>query len=134
LLTLSDYKPKQPAIATLALYTHTHRAALLRAARPLAAACLIAAPLSLLACARVGAWLQLPPSVIATLLPATTTAGLALAMAPQVASAVGNESNLDSLLTAITRFPPNQCKQGRTGSSSISDIFYCFVKHPFSSC
>jgi putative effector of murein hydrolase len=72
----------QPAIGTLAMYAHTHRHALLAFARPLTA-CVVVAPLVLLAASAAASRLfDLPSELIGVLLPASTTAGLALAMAP----------------------------------------------------
>ena len=69
----------QPAMVTLGLYAHTHRAALRRQSRPLAALAL-AAPLLSLATALGGSALGLPPPLTAAVLPASTTTGLALTM------------------------------------------------------
>ena len=73
-----------PAVSTLGLFTYSHREILLRQWRPLLGTCLIASPLAFLATAVVGRRvLGLSSVEVASVLPATTTTGLALTM-PQV--------------------------------------------------
>ena len=73
--------PVSPAMATLSLYAHTHRALLLRSWKLLLGTSLVAAPAGMLATAFVGSRvLGLPPSEVATVIPCTTTTGLAITM------------------------------------------------------
>lgn len=69
----------QPAMVTLGLYSHTHRAVLLSQA-PALGALAVAGPLILFGIAYSGAALGLAPQHVASLLPASTTTGLALTM------------------------------------------------------
>ena len=72
-----------PAIATLGMLTHTHRAVLVSHWRALVAGCMVAAPVGLLFTGMVGGKvLHLSSREVASLLPATTTTGLAVTMAP----------------------------------------------------
>ena len=68
----------QPAMVTLGLYVHTHRSVMARHAFALAALATIVAPTLLFGLARAGHHLGLAPEHVASLLPASTTTGLAL--------------------------------------------------------
>mmetsp|Transcript_36322 Transcript_36322/g.121623 ORF Transcript_36322/g.121623 Transcript_36322/m.121623 type:complete len:317 (-) Transcript_36322:39-989(-) len=70
----------QPAMVTLGLYAHTHNAVLRAQWRLLLALALLVAPALLFGTACSGRALGLPPEVTASLLPASTTTGLALTM------------------------------------------------------
>ena len=73
-------KPVSPAMISLGLLVHTHRPLLRAAWRPLLIACVLSAPLGMVATAHGGAALQLSPAITAALLPASTTTGLAMTM------------------------------------------------------
>lgn len=68
----------KPAMVTLGLYTHTHRAVMLPQLGALLALATIVAPSLLFATAWAGRALSLEPRHVASVLPASTTTGLAL--------------------------------------------------------
>lgn len=73
--------PVSPAMVTFGLFTHTYHELLRTRLLPLLAVAAVTVPGCLLATAAVGRYvLHLPPSEIASMLPATTTTGLALTM------------------------------------------------------
>ena len=68
----------QPAMVTLGLYTHTHRSVMAGQARALLVLATLVAPSLLFSIAYAGAALGLEPTLVASVLPASTTTGLAL--------------------------------------------------------
>lgn len=68
----------QPAIVTLGLYTHTHRAMMQHQRLALCALAAVVAPALLFGVAWAGAAMEVEPMHVASLLPASTTTGLAL--------------------------------------------------------
>ena len=70
----------QPAMVTLGLYAHTHRAVMIRERVALLTLTVVVAPATLFALAKAGAWLGLEPRHVASVLPASTSTGLALTM------------------------------------------------------
>ena len=74
-----------PALGTLGLLAHTHRAMLVRNKWGLALVVGVTAPLGMLGTALAGRYiLRLPPSETAAVMPATTTTGLAVTMGPSI--------------------------------------------------
>ena len=67
-------------MVTLGLYAHTHRAVMLQQSLALVALATVVAPAILFALAHAGAWMALAPQHVASILPASTTTGLALTM------------------------------------------------------
>jgi putative effector of murein hydrolase len=76
-------------MGSLGLMTYSHRAVLRQLALPLLASTVVAGPLGLIFTAYLGCALRLDPAVTASLMPATTTLGLALAMEPSLARHYG---------------------------------------------
>ena len=70
----------QPCMVTLGLYAHTHRAMLRQQRVAILALAFVAAPLTLFATAYAGRAMGVAPEHVASLLPASTTTGLALTM------------------------------------------------------
>ena len=70
----------QPCMVTLFLYVHTHRAVILQQRACLLTLGVVVAPLSLFGMAYAGRTLGVAPVHVASLLPASTTTGLALTM------------------------------------------------------
>ena len=70
----------KPAMVTLGLYAHTHRAVMRSQMAALAGLAFVIAPAILFGVARAGASLNLEPAHVAAILPASTTTGLALTM------------------------------------------------------
>ena len=67
-----------PCMGTLGLHVHTHRRVLAAVWPPLLATCAVAGPLCMALTSWAGGQLGVPPGVAASLLPATTTTGLAV--------------------------------------------------------
>jgi putative effector of murein hydrolase len=72
--------PTQAAMVTLGLYAHTHRHVFLRQSAALMALAFVTAPTLLLVQATAGAAMGLEPAHVASVLPGSTTTGLALLM------------------------------------------------------
>ena len=70
----------QPCMVTLGLYAHTHRTMLRQQRVAILALAFVAAPLTLFATAYAGRAMDVAPEHVASLLPASTTTGLALTM------------------------------------------------------
>eukprot|EP01065_Artemidia_motanka_P011767 TRINITY_DN16412_c0_g1_i2.p1 TRINITY_DN16412_c0_g1~~TRINITY_DN16412_c0_g1_i2.p1 ORF type:complete len:444 (+),score=39.10 TRINITY_DN16412_c0_g1_i2:49-1380(+) len=114
--------PVPAAVVTLGLYSHTHKPMLMALRGPLLAACALGAPASFLLPALCGRLLSLDPCDIASVLPASTTTGLAMTM-PSGMCLIREEwvamSTLFNGLCGLVFYPATLWIAGFAGASAI---------------